>query len=80
MQDHIARVGRTPESKGQELSLQFTRTTDDTCVKSVSIPESGVTKQLPLSQPVTVDIPTLDARMFTFQCGMGMFKGSVVIH
>jgi plastocyanin domain-containing protein len=64
---------------GSKLTLRFTRTSDATCADKVVFPEAGIEQALPLKQPVDVIVPTDKARTLAFQCGMGMFKSSVVI-
>jgi len=65
--------------KGELTTLVFTRTTNDTCATAVVFPELGVKKDLPLNQPVAIDVPVDKARTLAFQCGMGMYKSKVVI-
>jgi plastocyanin domain-containing protein len=43
------------------------------------IPELSVNKPLPLNTPVGVDIPTDSERTLTFQCGMKMYKSSIIV-
>jgi plastocyanin domain-containing protein len=64
---------------GSTAAVTFVRTTDKTCATEVVFPELGVRKDLPLNQPVAVDIPTDSARTLTFQCGMAMYKGMLVV-
>jgi plastocyanin domain-containing protein len=75
--------GYTPSSvtviKGAPVTLEFVRTTDDTCAREVVVPALHITEPLPLNTPVAIRLPTDEARTFAFACGMGMFKGEVVI-
>jgi plastocyanin domain-containing protein len=65
--------------KGSTAALVFTRTSDDTCATEVVFPELNVKKELPKGTPVKVEIPTDKEQKLTFQCGMGMYKSSVVV-
>lgn len=76
-------TGFTPSSvalaKGQPATIEFTRTTDNTCAREVVFPGLDVKKDLPLNTPVAISVPASEAKTYTFQCGMGMYKGSVVV-
>jgi plastocyanin domain-containing protein len=65
--------------KGAPATLVFTRTTDDTCATEVVFPQLDIKKELPKNTPVTITVPTDKEQKLTFQCGMGMYKSSVVI-
>jgi plastocyanin domain-containing protein len=74
--------GFTPSSvaipRDKPAAVTFTRTSDDTCAREVVFPDLKINEPLPLNKPVTINLPAGPARTFTFQCGMGMFKGKVV--
>jgi plastocyanin domain-containing protein len=67
-------------AKGEKVTLRFVRTTDSTCAKRVVFPEIKVDKELPLDQPVDIEVPTDQQRRLSFQCGMGMYKSSVLVN
>jgi len=75
--------GFTPSSvtlkKGGPGTLTFLRTSDETCATEVVFPDINVKKELPKGTPVKIDVPTDQDRKLTFQCGMGMYKSSVLI-
>ena len=66
--------------KGAPASLVFTRTTDETCATEVVFPQLDIKKELPKGQAVSITIPTDKEQNLTFQCGMGMYKSSVVVN
>ena len=71
---HLA--GGGPGSHG---TVTFVRTSDKTCATEVVFPELDIKKALPLNQAVAVNVPSDSARTLTFQCGMGMYKGAVLV-
>ena len=65
---------------GNSQKLVFVRTSEGTCATEVAFPDLGIKKALPLNVPTPIDLPKDAPKTFVFQCGMGMFKGSVVAH
>jgi plastocyanin domain-containing protein len=64
---------------GSHHAVTFVRTSDKTCATEVVIPDMKIDEKLPLNQVIAVYVPTDTPRTLTFQCGMGMYKGSVVV-
>jgi plastocyanin domain-containing protein len=80
--EHGFAPGEVAIPKGQPGSLAkvtFVRTTDQTCATEVVFPDLDIKKPLPLGQVVAVDIPSDTAKTLTFQCGMGMYKGALLV-
>ena len=67
-------------TKGQKTTLEFRRTSDQTCATSVVFPDLKLEKALPLNQTVAIELPADVGSTLTFQCGMGMYHGKVVAH
>jgi plastocyanin domain-containing protein len=64
---------------GSLATVSFVRTTDQTCATEVVFPELDIKRALPLNQPVAINVPSDSARTLTFQCGMGMYKGALLV-
>lgn len=76
---HPASVKLPSGGPGSHMGVSFVRTTDRTCATEVVFPQLNIEQKLPLDQVVSVDLPTDDPTTLTFQCGMGMYKGAVVV-
>ena len=63
---------------GKPVHLIFTRTSDEGCGHQVVFPTLGIRRDLPLNQPVTVDVTMPASGSVAFACGMNMLRGSVV--
>lgn len=75
--------GYTPSSvdgeAGKALTLRFIRTTEKGCGDKLVVPSRQLKKDLPLNQPVDVKLIPKPGETIAFTCGMGMYKGSVVV-
>jgi plastocyanin domain-containing protein len=69
----------TQGGPGSHAAVTFVRTTEKTCATEVVFPELNVERKLPMNQVVSVEVPTDTARTLTFQCGMAMYKGALVV-
>jgi len=58
--------------------ITFLRTVKDTCATSVVIPDYKIDKELPLNEPVVVEL-TPKKGTFSFACGMHMYSGKLVV-
>lgn len=61
----------------QELKLRVTRTTDQTCATEIVIKDLGISKPLPLNQPVEVTFTPTKKGDLRFACAMDMIAGTI---
>jgi plastocyanin domain-containing protein len=81
----VTRAGFEPRQiklkKGEPVTLVFTRTTEETCITAVDIPDEGVQGlDLPLGKPVSVTLTPKKAGTEPFHCtAMGMGNGKLIV-
>lgn len=62
------------------VTITFIRKSEDACGKEVLFPDLRIDKNLPIGQPVPVQIPAQPAgKTLTFTCNMNMSSGKVVV-
>lgn len=64
---------------GHKLNLVFNRADAKGCGSTVVMPKYKIRKSLPVGKDVVVSITPTDAGTISFTCGMGMYKGSIVV-
>ena len=64
---------------GHKLNLVFNRANDKNCGSKVVFTKLGISKTLPVGKDVVVSITPTESGQISFACGMGMYKGSIVV-
>jgi RND family efflux transporter MFP subunit len=59
--------------------LTFVRKIEVTCATEIVIKDFGIKQELPLNEPVTIEIKPDKAGEFPFSCGMNMVSGKLVV-
>ena len=79
----VDRNGFSPSSidveAGHKLNLVFNRADKNNCGSTVVLPKYKIRKTLPVGKDVIVSITPTEAGNISFTCGMGMYKGSLVV-
>lgn len=79
----VGASGYTPSEIAAPASARihvgFRRTTDEGCGQELVIPSTGEHHDLPLDQRVWVDVTTPASGRIDFTCGMGMYRGAIVV-
>jgi len=65
--------------RGIPAQVTFLRKVSATCGTQVVIPEYDIKRDLPLNESVSVAFTPSKSGTFTFSCGMGMLRGSLVV-
>ena len=71
-----ARIG-IPAQK--QLTLAITRDTAPNCGAEIVLPKLGIRKALPPGETTLIDLPPQPAGEIAFSCGMGMYRGMIVV-
>jgi plastocyanin domain-containing protein len=64
---------------GHKLNLVFNREADNNCGDVVVFPSLKIRKRLPLKKDIIVSFTPSKTGEVTFTCGMGMYKGAIVV-
>ena len=64
---------------GHKLNLVFNRADKNNCGSVVVFPKLKIRKNLPVGKDVIVSLNPTESGQITFTCGMGMYKGSIVV-
>ncbi len=65
--------------KGEAVKLEFTRVDDQNCGDELVFPNLGIKKELPVGQPVLVELTPNESGDLQFNCGLEMMKGKVIV-
>lgn len=65
--------------RGQTLKLAFYRTDAQNCAGTVTFPRLNITRELPVGETVVIELTPKEAGEVSFTCGMGMYKGMLVV-
>jgi hypothetical protein len=65
--------------RGQPVKLAFFRTDAQNCAGTVVFPQFNISRELPTGQPVIIELTPGDAGELSFTCGMGMYRGVLVV-
>lgn len=79
----VDKSGFSPSSidaeAGHKLNLVFNRADKNNCGSTVVFAKQKIRKALPVGKDVVVSITPTESGQITFACGMGMYKGSIVV-
>jgi hypothetical protein len=63
----------------QPLRIAFERKDAENCASVVLFPDFNLRRQLPPGQTTVVELPAMSRRELSFSCGMGMYRGNLLV-
>ncbi len=67
-------------AKGKPVQLSFYRDEENSCSEELLTPDSSIRRDLPAFKTTLVELLPQQAGTFTFTCGMGVLRGSLVVN
>lgn len=65
--------------KGEEVTIEFIRTDENSCLEEVIFPDFKIKEYLPLNTSVFVKLNPQNSGEYNFHCGMNMYSGKVIV-
>lgn len=65
--------------RGVQSRITFVRQIEDTCATAIVVQELGIDLNLPLNQPVSVEVTPKSAGQYDYGCGTGPFRGTIMV-
>jgi plastocyanin domain-containing protein len=79
----IVKGGYSPDvievERGKPVQLSFYRDEENSCSEELLMPDFSIRRDLPAFKTTLVELLPQQAGTFTFTCGMGMLRGSLVV-
>lgn len=61
------------------ITLRFTRKDASPCAEIVNFSSLNINRQLPLGEPIDIDIYIENPGEYEFACQMGMYRGKLIV-
>jgi len=66
--------------RGETIKLAFQRTDAQNCSGTVLFPQLNISRQLPVGETVIIELTPNETGELNFSCGMGMYKGTLIVN
>lgn len=80
VKDGVYQPARIRVKLHHPLTLRFTRQDPSACAEFVVFDALNISKQLPLHQPVDIQLTLEKSGEYEFTCQMGMYRGKLIVY